>query len=264
MAEGAFQTSRKIFDNSIWNDVAKFRIFFYIYGNAVFAKNGVDIAGIHLKRGQFLRSYRNLAKDLAYIEKRSFKNYSVSTIKSKVEQLVKEKRISIEQTDYGTLFTVTNYDMYQGFENYKNVFTEQQPNDSRTTPEQQPNNNKNVNKDKNDKNIKHIVEQSPEPDPETQKRNAITQQVIDYLNKKSGKSFSGKSKDARKLISGRLSEGRTFEDFKTVIDNKVEDWLNDPVRVKYLRPSTLFRPSKFDEYLNEKPVRSTEKGWFDL
>ncbi|KRM93540.1 hypothetical protein FC56_GL000253 [Lentilactobacillus senioris DSM 24302 = JCM 17472] len=111
---------------------------------------------------------------------------------------------------------------------------------------------------------KDIVEQPPEPDPETQKRNAITQQVIDYLNKQTGKGFSGKSKDARKLISGRLSEGRTLEDFKTVIDNKVEDWLNDDEMVKYLQPSTLFRPSNFEKYLNQKPVNSTEKGWFDL
>lgn len=148
MAKGAFQTSREIFENPIWTDVVKFRLFFYIYGNAVFAKDGTMVANIHLKRGQFLRSYRNLANDLSYMEKRSFKNYSISTIKAKVEQLVKENRIEIEPTDYGTLFTVVNYDEYQGFERYSNLSSEQQPNGARTATERQPNNNKNVKNDK--------------------------------------------------------------------------------------------------------------------
>ncbi|OTO24932.1 hypothetical protein [Enterococcus sp. 3C7_DIV0644] len=152
MAKGAFQTSREIFENPIWTDVVKFRIFFYIYGNAVYAKEGTDIAGIHLNRGQFLRSYRNLQNDLAYMEKRAFKTYSISTIKDKIDQLVKEKRIKIEVTDYGTLFTVLNYEEYQGFERYSKSLSEQQPNSNRTLSEQQPNNNKKEKKEKKDKN----------------------------------------------------------------------------------------------------------------
>lgn len=159
MVGGAFQTSREIFESKIWEDVIKFRIFFYIYGNAVFAKEGTDVAGIHLKRGQYLRSYRNLQKDLSYIEKRSFKNYSISTIQNKIEQLVKENRIKIEATDYGTLFTVVNYDEYQGFERYTNVFTEQQENGNRTVSERQPNNNKNV------KNVNKLVVDGTENNP---------------------------------------------------------------------------------------------------
>lgn len=153
MAKGAFQTSREIFENPIWTDVVKFRIFFYIYGNAVFANDGTTIAGIHLNRGQYLRSYRNLQKDLVYLDKKAFKQYSLSTIKDKVDQLVKEGRIRIESTDYGTLFTVVNYEEYQGFERYTNLLSEQQPNSSRTVTEQYPNNNKNDKNDKNDKNV---------------------------------------------------------------------------------------------------------------
>ncbi|MGM0238393.1 DnaD domain-containing protein [Enterococcus sp. AZ103] len=155
MAKGAFQTSREIFENPIWSDVVKFRLFFYIYGNAVFASEGTNVAGIHLKRGQFLRSFRNLQKDLIYQEKRGFKMYSLSTIKTKVEQLVKENRIEIETTEYGTLFTVVNYEEYQGFERYSKSLSERQSNDNRTTTERQPNNNKNDKNDKNEKNIHH-------------------------------------------------------------------------------------------------------------
>ena len=64
MSKGAFQTSREIFANPIWQDIPKFRIFFYIYGNAVFSKDGALVGGMELKRGQFLRPYRNLREDL--------------------------------------------------------------------------------------------------------------------------------------------------------------------------------------------------------
>jgi len=143
--KGAFQTSREIFENSIWQDVPKFRIFFYIVGNAVFAEGGTTVAGIHLKRGQYLRAYRNLATDLEYIENRSVKRYSLSVISRKIEQLVKEERIKIEDTELGTLFTVLNYAMYQGFDHYKKGTWDSVG----TGMEQGWNNNKNVKKDKN-------------------------------------------------------------------------------------------------------------------
>ena len=152
---GAFQTSRDIFTNPIWQDIPKFRIFFYIVGNAVFANDGVRIASLHIKRGQFLRSYRNLADDLSYIENRKVKKYSVSVISRKIDSLVKEERLKIEDTELGTLFTVVNYDIYQGFYHYKKqelgTELEQCWNTDGTVLEQSGNNNKKVNKDKKDK-----------------------------------------------------------------------------------------------------------------
>src|SRR5699024_337944 len=68
MTKGAFQISRDIFNNDIWDDVPKFRIFFYILGNAVFSEDGIKHAGIKLERGQYLRSLRGLRDDLAYKE----------------------------------------------------------------------------------------------------------------------------------------------------------------------------------------------------
>ncbi|MFD1179654.1 hypothetical protein ACFQ3W_25605 [Paenibacillus puldeungensis] len=156
--KGAFQTSREIFENPIWQDIPKFRIFFYIVGNAVYAEEGAVVAGMHLKRGQFLRAYRNLMKDLEYIENRSVKRYSLSVISRKVEQLVKEERLKIEDTELGTLFTVVNYAQYQGFDHYKkktwdSVGTDLERDENRdgTELEQGWNNN---NKDNKDKKVK--------------------------------------------------------------------------------------------------------------
>lgn len=119
MSEGVFQTDRAIFNNPIWKCPAKFRLFFLIYGNAVFLPEGVIKGNIYIGRGQFLRSYRNLAEDLEYFENRSLKKYSISYIKKLIDELVKEKRLELEDTELGTLFTVLNYEQYQGFERFE-------------------------------------------------------------------------------------------------------------------------------------------------
>lgn len=152
--KGAFQTSREIFENPIWNDIPKFRLFFFIVGNAVFSHEGVKKGGIHIKRGQFLRSYRNLRDDLEYIDNRSVKKYSISVIKRKIDSLVSEERLEIQESELGTLFTVVNYDKYQGFENYKKDNLERSENAHGTQMERTWNNNKNVKKEKNVNNEK--------------------------------------------------------------------------------------------------------------
>ncbi|EAD5308157.1 hypothetical protein ED407_02910 [Listeria monocytogenes] len=149
--KGAFQMSREIFDNDIWTDVIKFRIFFFIVGNAVFSEKGVTKGGIQVGRGQYLRSFRNIREDLVYYDNNAEKFYALSTIKEKIDDLVNEERIKITTTKLGTLFTVCNYALYQDLSNYSKHSSERLPNSRRTATEQLPNNNKNVKKDKNDK-----------------------------------------------------------------------------------------------------------------
>lgn len=89
----------------------------------------------------------------------------------------------------------------------------------------------------------------------------IVSQVIDYLNQKTGKGFKATSRATQKFISGRIVDGYTIDDFKSVIDIKTKQWLNDVQMNSYLRPSTLFSPTNFENYLNEVPkkiIRSSE------
>lgn len=76
-------------------------------------------------------------------------------------------------------------------------------------------------------------------------------QVIDYLNNKLGTKYKSTTSKTKSLINARLKEGFTVDDFKTVIDNKYNDWFNDNNMNKYLRPETLFG-TKFENYLNQK------------
>ena len=76
---------------------------------------------------------------------------------------------------------------------------------------------------------------------------------MSYLNFKTGRHYQVTDK-TRGLINGRVKEGYTTADFKTVIDKKVKEWKGTDYE-KYLQPTTLFAPSHFDNYLNqpEKP-----------
>lgn len=91
--------------------------------------------------------------------------------------------------------------------------------------------------------------------------------IIDYLNQAAGTNYKHSSKKTRELIQARFKEGFTTDDFKTVIDKKCAEWVNDPKYSKYLRPETLFG-TKFESYLNQptrgvngiklKPVKSND------
>lgn len=142
--KGAFIVSRDIFENSIWDDVQKFRLFLFILGNAVFKEEGVKKGSVLIGRGQYLRSYRNLQKDLEYLDNRAIKQYPLSTIKRKIYKLVEENRLEIKETELGTLFTVVNYDRYQVLDNYKKEHGTalEQPRNSNGTVMEQPGNNK--------------------------------------------------------------------------------------------------------------------------
>lgn len=79
-------------------------------------------------------------------------------------------------------------------------------------------------------------------------------EVISYLNLKSGKNFKADSASAIRFINGRLKDGYTVDDMKHVIDVKVAEW-KDTERDQYLRPETLFSSTKFESYLNQRPVK---------
>ena len=94
--------------------------------------------------------------------------------------------------------------------------------------------------------------------------------IIGHLNEMAGKNFSHIAKSNKDLIKARwnglkrLNQSATdeelYQSFITVIDNKTED-AQDPnhfFKEEYLRPSTLFKESNFDKYLNQ-PSRKKQK-----
>ena len=85
-------------------------------------------------------------------------------------------------------------------------------------------------------------------------------EIVDYLNQKAGTRYKHSSEDTRKHIRARVNDGYTLDDFKAVIDRKVEEWKGTEWE-KFLRPSTLFG-SKFESYLNQREEPKGKKTSF--
>lgn len=90
---------------------------------------------------------------------------------------------------------------------------------------------------------------------------AQRREVIAYLNEKTGKHFKPNADGNKRVVDPRLKEGYTVAELKRVIDTKYSQWHgkvfgNGEPGDNYLRPETLFRPSKLEGYLNESPKTS--------
>jgi len=76
-----------------------------------------------------------------------------------------------------------------------------------------------------------------------------TKEILSFLNTGCGTAFKPTTRETARLISGRLMEGYTVEDFKAVISSKAKEWKSRDEMRQFLCPATLFRPSNFEKYL---------------
>jgi uncharacterized phage protein (TIGR02220 family) len=87
----------------------------------------------------------------------------------------------------------------------------------------------------------------------------VINNTIDHLNDVCNTSYKPTTSETVRLIGGRVGDGYVLNDFKKVIDCMAEKWLDDDEMSQYLRPSTLFRPSKFEGYLQQANRASNSK-----
>lgn len=73
-------------------------------------------------------------------------------------------------------------------------------------------------------------------------------EVIDFLNLTCKTQYKSNSQKSISLITARLRENFTLDDFKKVIIHKNTTWASDHKMHEYLRPETLFG-GKFEGYL---------------
>lgn len=101
-----------------------------------------------------------------------------------------------------------------------------------------------------DSNVKQSLPPYPNPYPyPNPNNNSLVEEVVKYLNEKTKSHYQAKGK-TYDLINARLNDGFTVDDCKKVIDKKSAEWKDTPYE-KFIRPSTLFAPSHFEEYLNQ-------------
>lgn len=222
-----FTIDRKLFKSNIWfKPLIYTKVWTYMLGQANYEDKVWE--GILIKRSQLIRSYATIARDCRYRENKKWITPTISTIRIIVQWLRNERAISTTTTPFGLLITINNYNKLQPMK---------KPTTAPTTAGQQQDNSRKTAPNKNDKNDKND--------------NIDIVWPITYLNQKTNRNFDPNNKSNQRLIRARYNEGRTLEDFKKVIDKKVAKWLNDEKMMIYLRPSTLFNQTNFENYLNE-------------
>ena len=167
--------------------------------------------------------------------------------RSTLKELEEHNYLKMEQTKNNDgMFGNVIYNVYEvpftGNPSTDNPFTDKPFTDI-------PHNKELNNKELNNKELNTIVE--------NEKTTVPYEQVIEYLNNKTGRSFKNTDSNKR-FIKARWNEGYRLEDFKKVVDNKVQEWLNDSKMNQYLRPQTLFG-TKFDSYLNTTTKLNSER-----
>lgn len=101
---------------------------------------------------------------------------------------------------------------------------------------------------------------------------SISNLVINKLNELNNTKYKPTSEETLKLIKGRLDDGYTEEDLLMVVEKMSYLWNKEPAKDEkdmrpYLRPSTLFRKSNFENYLNmpvHKPKLTTKDIPIDI
>ena len=106
--------------------------------------------GIEVKRGQFIGSYDSVAKDL---------NLTVSKVRTSLKKLILTHEMTIKGGNQHTVFTIENYDSYQGLAVESQTDDNQIANESQTDDNQiaATKNLKNLENEKNDKNSVEIA-----------------------------------------------------------------------------------------------------------
>lgn len=224
--QGYIKLYRQISETAIWIDSDKIRLWLWCLFKCNFKESECLIGNqvIKLSKGQFVTGRKSLELEFNKgVDKE--KVVSGKTLYRWLEIFEKMKMLSIKKTNKYSIITVLNWNSYQG-----NV--QQVSNKCPADVQQMSTVEECIKNDKNDKEL--------------------LKDIVEYLNGKTGKSFKSTTQETMKHINGRINEGYTLEDFKSVIDTKVSQWKNDKNMNKFLRPSTLFSPTNFENYLNEK------------
>ncbi|WP_407321783.1 conserved phage C-terminal domain-containing protein [Dickeya ananatis] len=110
-----------------------------------------------------------------------------------------------------------------------------------------------VNSKQDPSDKKPICQPAAQPDPEVILTESA-KQVLTHLNKVTGSRYQV-SKTSLENIRARLGEGFTVDELSLTVDYLTAKWGTDLDMAEYLRPTTLFQPSKFPGYLE------TAKKW---
>ena len=235
MNQGYIKVYRKTIGSQVFQNEGLFKVWMWCLlkanhkGQWVSIKTGRGTTEVWVEPGQFIFGRKTAAKEL---------KMKPSTVWKRIIKLKNMRNLNIESNTHYSVITVINWEFYQGNE---------KKGTSKVTGKEQPSNtNKNEENEKKD-----IYSEATEVPHRTNPFLTPSKRIIDHLNQTGNRNFTY-AKANLEIIQARLNDGHTEEDCKKVINIK---WADPDFKKKYFRPSTLFRPTKFEGYLNERPPK---------
>ena len=195
--------------------------------------DGVQLQAYYESIGQTWTSTQSLSEQTGL---------SVKQVRRALDNLKSTGEITCKGQAKGTLVTVENFAFYQALTCDEG---KQKANKGQAEGKLRANKGQHLNKDNKDNKDNNIFSD-------------VCKRVVQYLNEKVGANYKPTAKYIKEHISARLNDGYTEQDFYKVIDNQTAKWLGTDME-QYLTPDTLFRPSKFDKYLNA-PMASVKQA----
>lgn len=108
----------------------------------------------------------------------------------------------------------------------------------------------NINTNNKENSSKSNNKENSNKDNKSNKYNFNYKKFFEFFKETTGKKYTATNNN-KKLINARLNEGATKQDFYLITKHKAIQWKDDDVMNKWLKPSTLFIPKHFEDYLNE-------------
>lgn len=234
---GWIRLHRKILENPlVCRDSDYFSVWVYLLLHATHTEYSTIFNGqrIMLKPGQLITGRKSIA---------DFFRINESKVKRILTAFENDQQIDRVRSNKNSLISIVNWEKYQCFDQQY----DQQVTSKRPANDQQMTTYNNI-----DKGIKEERKDNMSSPTSGDRPAYPYEDIIAYLNQKAGTHYRHTSEDSRKHIRARFLDGYTVEDFRTVIDKKVQEWKGTE-QERYLRPATLFG-TKFESYLNQRIV----------
>lgn len=230
MTKGFFMMPRAIFDDDYFDQKPFCRIGFmtYLCKIAIYKPQTREFNGVEvwLEKGDVAISLRELGLAIGW---------TAPKVKRFLKHLEKRNTIRLKTVTPVTIITLCFLGAEPG--------TKEADRYSDVTPNvTQPNKGS---KKVNIKDLCRVGKKTPTSTTSLFREEA--KEIMQFLITLTGRQFKMVETNF-KPIRARLQEGATVQECKTMIARMHTEWENDAYMVKFLRPSTLFRPVHFENY----------------
>jgi len=128
---GFILLARDLLTKSVFKgDPEMLKLWIYILLRANFGEKSYTYNGVEVRRGQFLRSYRKIAKDNAYVVRNERVEWSPGKVERMLKALERDGRIRFIKhnvENVGTLIEVVNYASRQAAQSYAKELASEPP-----------------------------------------------------------------------------------------------------------------------------------------